>query len=139
MKIITERFSEIPKYIDLIKDIQKRSIKIPKWQAQYPKDIYSENLFGIYNVQYTEGDKVKSISLDSTEQLQLLKFLNIDLDISGITIQLPMNKDDCFSILKILQNQYESNIAIIKNLIKSFRSKADPNMIFRDIIFKKKV
>ena len=82
---------------------------------------------------------MKSISLDSTEQLQLLKFLNIDLDISGITIQLPMNKDDCFSILKILQNQYESNIAIIKNLIKSFRSKADPNMIFRDIIFKKKV
>lgn len=134
LKIINDRFNEITKYKDLVKKVDNREVMIPDWKAHYPKDIFSENLFGLYNVKFTKGDKDKSISFDNPEQLKLFKFLNDILDIKGKKIFLPAKKEDCKKILQILQTEYSDNIILIRNLIKTYRSKADVNTLYRDLI-----
>ena len=134
LKLIKDRFSDIRKYKELIKGTETRKIKIPKWKAKYPKDLQSEDLFGLYSVSFVEGNKSKKITFDSLEQLRLFKFLNEDLDLKDKQLLLPIDRDECENILQLLKREYHENINLIKNLIKTYRSKADPVSIYRDLL-----
>ena len=134
LKLIKDRFNDVRKYKELVKGTDTRKIKIPKWKAKYPKDLYSENIFGLYNVYFTEGNRSKKITFDSLKQLQLFKFLNDDLDLKNGQLLLPKDKDECKNILELIKREYAENINLIKNLIKTYRSKADPISIYRDLL-----
>ncbi len=137
-KLITDRFGDISNYNELLNGVETRKIKIENWTAKYPKDLFSENIFGIYHINFVQGNKSKDLSFDSLEQLRLFKFLHQTLDIKAQTISIPTKKEECIEILEILQSDFKGNIDLIKNLIKTYRSKADFISIYRDLILNKK-
>jgi hypothetical protein len=136
LKLVEDRFNDVSKYNELVNEFETRKIKIENWTAKYPKDLYSENIFGIYHINFVQGNKSKDLSFDSLEQLRLFKFLNQTLDIKAQTISIPTKKEECNEILEILQSDFKGNIELIKNLIKTYRSKADFTSIYRDLIMK---
>lgn len=134
--LIKERFSDVTKYKDLIKNVEKLKITIPDGKVTYPKDgIGSENLFGLYNIYFTEGAKSRSISFENPQQLELFEFVNKVLELKNIKLSIPKNAKDCVTVLKDMQLDYEENIYQIKSFLKSNRSKANPLSIYRELIF----
>jgi tRNA1(Val) A37 N6-methylase TrmN6 len=136
--VISERYSEVHKYKDLIKgkDVQKMSI--PDAKAIYPKEgIGTENLFGIYNVYFNDGKSQKTLSFESPQQLELFEFLNNSLELKNIDVQIPKSDKDCNKVLKVLLSDYNENIDSIKIFLKSNRIKANHLSIYRDLILRK--
>ena len=134
-KLIQERFSDIQKYSSLLKGLDNRKIDVPDWKAKYPKEgINTHNLFGFYNVYFIQGNKQIQVSFEHPEQLALFEFLNQRLEVKGLKLTLPKSKQDCNRILTILENEYEENISLIRGLLKTHRSKANPTSIYRDLI-----
>jgi len=87
-----DRFEEVQKYKILTKDMETKKIDIPDWQAKYPKEgAGSDNLFGIYNVYFNQGQSHKVLSFDNIKQLQLFEFLNSTLETKGVKISIPIS------------------------------------------------
>lgn len=136
--LIEDRFSEVRKYKELIKGLNLQKMSIPDAKAIYPKEgIGSENLFGIYNVYFHEGKAQKTLSFESPQQLELFEFLNNDLELKNVDVQIPKEAKDCRKLLKFLKEDYNENISSIKVFLKSNRSKANHLSIYRDLILRK--
>ncbi|MBI5218212.1 MAG: SAM-dependent DNA methyltransferase [Bacteroidia bacterium] len=134
LKLIQDRFGEIHKYKDLVKNLNCTQYNIPEWKAKYPKEgVGAENLFGIYNVYFTEGTRQKSLSFENVQQLKLFEFLNFTLDVKGVKIDIPRDAADCDRIYKILKKDFDKNSSQIKSLLKLNRSKANHISIYRDL------
>jgi len=135
LKFIQERFPEITKYKELIKDIPVKEYKIPEWKAKYLKNDLgnNNNLFGVYNVYFQQGDQQQKLSFSNPQQIMLFEFLNSTLDIKNINILIPTKSMDNEKILKIIKKEFEIYNISIKNLLKLNRSKANHISIYREL------
>ena len=135
LALIEDRFTEITTYKELIKNISCRSILIPEWKAKFPKDgLGSENLFGIYNVYFRQGNTQKTISFENPHQVNLFEFLNAQLDVKGQKLNIPTEAKECEKVLKIVKPQFETYSKQIKNLLKVNRAQANYVSIYRDLL-----
>lgn len=138
LQLIKDRFSEVTKYSELIKGLDTHRFDIPEWKAAFPKGgAGSENLFGLYNVYFVQGNIKKSLSFDNMQQMELFKFLNSELEVKGTKILLPKSAKDCEAILKSVEAEYSEYISQIKSTLKSNRSKANYQSIYKDLLFSK--
>jgi hypothetical protein len=136
LSLVKDRFPEVTRYKDLISGLNTLKIDIPHWKAVYPKGgVGSENLFGIYNIFFVQGKTKKTISFDNLQQMELFKFLNETLEVSGTRLLLPKSKTDCISILKTIKSEYAEYISQIKSLLKTNRSSANYTSIYKDLLF----
>lgn len=132
---IDDRFPDIPRYKYIIKNIDCEQFNIPVGKPVFRKDSsYQPDLFNEYIVNFRELNKTNNMVFKNQNQVELFKFLT-SLDYSHNTIKLPQNPNDCSKVMKILLDAYESNIHIMKSLLKSNRSKANAKGIFRDLVF----
>ncbi len=135
LQLVKERFSEVKKYKDLIKNMDCNKFFIPEWKAKYPKDSFgSMNLFESYNVYFTEGNKQKILSFSNSAQQMLFEFLNVSLDVKGIKIDLPTEESDCIEVLNFLRKDFTNYGPQIKNFLKINRCKANYVSIYRDLL-----
>lgn len=134
--LIRERFSEVRTYNSLINNVKTRSVKIPDWEAVYPKGgIGTDNLFGLYDVYFKLGTKQMKLSFSNLNQLFLFRFLNESIDLKGQQISLPEDEKICNETLRILKLDFDESFPQIKLLLKSHRSKANPISIYRTLLF----
>ncbi|MDQ2718194.1 MAG: N-6 DNA methylase [Bacteroidota bacterium] len=138
LALIKDRFSEVIKYNELIKGFDTYKFDIPEWKAMYPKGgVGSENLFGIYNVFFVQGDKKKSLSFENIQQLELFKFFNSELEVKGIKLSLPKSAKECKIVFTKIEKDYLEYIDQIKSILKSNRSTANYQSIYKDLLFSK--
>ncbi|MFL5763896.1 MAG: class I SAM-dependent DNA methyltransferase [Bacteroidia bacterium] len=136
--LVSDRFSDIKRYREIIKGMEVQKLSIPDAKAIYPKGgVGSENLFGIYNVYFNDGKKQKSLSFDSPQQLELFEFLNNELEIKNTDITLPKDSKECKRVLKMIKDDFEDNLSVIKVFLKSNRSNANPLSVYRDLLLRK--
>ena len=130
--LVKDRFEEVRKFKILLNGMQTRKFEIPEWKAKYPKDgAGSENLFGIYNVYFQQGNSQKILSFDNPSQLKLFEFLNKEIEFKGNKIALPISENDCVKILKQLKIDFTSYSNQIKAILKSNRSNANYISVYR--------
>jgi len=135
LRLIQERF-EITPLKRFIKGNEVRRLQIPDGKPSYPKDgLGTENLFGIYNVFFLDGKKQIKVTFDNQKQLELFQFINVDLEVTNMKLDLPVSPKDCQLLLKSLKKEYEANITAIKAWLKQNRSNANPLSIYRDLLF----
>jgi hypothetical protein len=138
VSLINDRFPEISKYKDIIKNYSTRVIEIPNWKAIYSKEASnSDNLFGIYDVYFQQGNSQRTLTFDNFNQVTLFKYLNSELEVKGIKIDLPISEMDCADILKIMKEDFNEFAFQIKSFLKSNRSNANYLSIYRDLLFSK--
>ena len=138
LALIKDRFSEVTKYREHIKGLDTHKFDVPEWKALYPKGgAGSENLFGIYNVFFVQGKSKKTLSFENVQQMELFKFLNSDLEVKGTKIYLPKSAKECKAILKSVEGEYSEYINQIKSILKSNRSNANYQSIYKDLLFSK--
>jgi hypothetical protein len=134
-ELIKERFSELSGYASLIEGIKTRSVSIPEWEAKYPKGAIGEdNLFGHYNVYFKQGNTQQTLSFTSPEQLKLFEFLNRTLEVRKQKLDLPEGSKHCKEILQTLRAEFDDAFPLIKSLLKSHRSKANPIAVYREVL-----
>jgi hypothetical protein len=56
------------------------------------------------------------------------------IDLKSREIYLPTEAKDCIEILEELKGDFDSNFVLIRNLLKSNRSTANPLNIYRDLL-----
>jgi hypothetical protein len=134
--LVKDRFAEIRKFKKLLNGLDTRKFEIPEWKAKYPKDeVGSDNLFGIYNVYFQQGNSQKVLSFDNPSQLNLFRFLNKKIEVKGVKILLPVSEKDCDKILKQLESDFNAYSNQIKSILKSNRSNANYISVYHDILF----
>lgn len=137
--LITDRFSEVRSYKSMIKDMKTRRIDIPDWKAKYPKDgAGTENLFGLYNVYFHQGNNTKELSFENLSQLELFKFINTGIEIKGMKIDIPVSEKDCKKVLKAIEHDFNEYSNQIKTLLRTNRSTANYLSVYRDLLLKGK-
>jgi type I restriction enzyme M protein len=135
LRYIDERFPDIPRYNKLIMNIDCELFNIPSGKPVYRKESsFQADVFNEYIVNFRDVNKAANLVFDNEQQLELFRFLKT-IGYDNKTIKLPKNADNCNQILDILKDAYESNIHLMKSLLKSNRSKTDAKGIFRDLLF----
>ena len=135
--MIAERLPEIYAYQDLLATSICQVISIPATKATYARTV-SENVFGEYYVNFKLANQQISIKLTSLPQYELFKFLNHNLGLKDTTIELPKSAAVCQEVLHTLMADYDKYFNLVKNLLKQYRSKANAQSIYRDLVFRKK-
>lgn len=136
LRLIKERFSEIRKYKNLVKNTETIEFEVPFERVEYPKNgMGSDNLFGDYKIYFVKDGKEKSISFLSPQQLDLFEFFNKTLEVKGKGLKLPKSRQECTALANELMIDYDANINSIRTFLKSNRSTANALSIYRDILF----
>ena len=134
LKLIKDRFPEIRRYKELVKNIETKNYNIPDETAKYTTNINSENLFATYNIYFESANKQKKLSFKNLQQISLFKFLNQTLEIKGVKIKIPVSKNDCIEILKKIRTDFKDNNNLIKNMLKANRSNANYLSIYKELL-----
>ncbi|MGB1205248.1 MAG: HsdM family class I SAM-dependent methyltransferase [Chitinophagales bacterium] len=137
LSLVADRLPEICTYQNLLAETACQSVSIPATKASYARKV-SENVFGEYFVNFKLANQQKSIKLTSLPQYELFKFLNHNLGLKDTKVNLPKSAAVCQEILHTLIADYDKYFSLIKNLLKQYRSKANAQSIYRDLVFRKK-
>ena len=76
-----------------------------------------------------------AVNFENSQQVQLYEWLYETLELIDIKLSLPKSGDECEKILKILKSDFKNYSGQIASLLKSIRSKANAESIYRDILF----
>ncbi|MBM4398973.1 MAG: hypothetical protein FJ041_01400, partial [Candidatus Cloacimonetes bacterium] len=135
LRYIDERFSDIPRYRNVLGGFNCEKLSIPSGKPIFQKESsYQPDLFSEYFVAFKDAKKTNNMLFKNQHQIELFRFLSL-IGYDKKSIKLPINPDDCYKVLQIFNDAYSNNIQLIKSLLKSNRSKADAKSIFRDLIF----
>ena len=137
LKLIKERFTEIRQYDELVKGKASTHFTIPNLKPKFLKGAGSgtTNLFNKYPVYFKSGNTQTVVNFENPQQVQLYEWLYITLDIIDIKLLLPKSGDECEKILKIIKSDFKNYSGQINTLLKSVRSKANVESIYRDLLF----
>lgn len=134
VQYIRDRFPEIRKYNELISDFKTKKVKIPSWKAKYPNVSNGNgNLFGSYHIYFEEANQQIKMELENSCQIEFLKFVIETLHVKDVEIQIPVNDNDCKSILKNILHDFEKYKAQIQNQLKINRIKTNFLTIYKRI------
>lgn len=135
LQLISERFSDVRKYKELIKGAKVIAFAVPEGKADYPKNgVSNPNLFGAYPLYFKDSRSLKPLEFSSPEQFELFEFLNRTLGVNNQSIKLPDDADSCRRVLKKLGDDFKNNEKQVKLFLKSNRSSANHLSIYRDLI-----
>jgi len=136
LKLIQERFPEIRAYNELIKEKKTNQFIIPNMPAKYPKDLKSgdSNFFQSYYVNFKEGNRQETVSFKNSGQIKLFHFFYEILEVKGTALTLPEKPEDCKKVFAILESDYKKYNTQIKDMLKSYRSKASFLSVYRDLV-----
>lgn len=136
LRLVADRFEELNKYIELMKDVPAREFTIPNVEPLFPKNLSGgdSNLFASYKVRFKEGNKETTIDFDNNSQILLFKFFYEKLEIIGTKISLPRSPEDSNKILRTLKHDFEKYSSLIKAILKTYRSKAHYVSIYRAVV-----
>jgi type I restriction enzyme M protein len=135
-RIIKDRFPEIRRYKELVKDHQTQNFDVPDGDAKYPKEgVGKENLFGLYNVFFNQGKRQKMLTFDNPKQLELFEFLNRVLETKKMKLEIPRYKDDCQLVLTMIKQDFEEYAKQIQSFLKTNRSSENYVSVYRDVLF----
>jgi methylase of polypeptide subunit release factors len=136
LRYIEDRFPDLSRYTNLITSIDCEKFTIPSGNPVFQKESsYQPDLFNEYLISFRNGKKTSNVAFRNQAQVELYRFL-ASIGYDKKTLLLPQNPDTCKTILDTLKHEYSNSIQLIKSLLKSNRSKANPQSIFRDIVIK---
>jgi hypothetical protein len=139
IKLTQERFNEIRKYDELVSACKTKEIKSYNLKAKFPDNLHSTNgnffeqKFYVYFI--LDAKTKYSIILDNNEQVKLFEFLVNTIEIREKNIKIPINENDSKTVLEILKEDYNNNIHLLENYIKSNRFKVNAKTIYKELLF----
>ncbi len=136
LKFVRERFPEVRSLMEQLNGLQTQNFVVPDWKAKFPKHETGGlgNLFQSYKVYFKQGNTQKELNFTNQPQLWLFEWLYNAIDLKSREIYLPTETKDCIEILEGLKDDFDSNFVLIRNLLKSNRSTANPLNIYRDLL-----
>ncbi|MCU0444311.1 MAG: N-6 DNA methylase [Microscillaceae bacterium] len=134
---IQKRFDSIRLYEDVIEGTTTESFVIPNADAKIPKDMKNGNngFFSNYEITFLDQTQTK-LKFNHIEQFQLFYFLYSELGIRDMQIQLPVDSLKCMDVKNLLNADYQKNFELMKNVLKTIRSKFNPLLIYKYLVFK---
>lgn len=136
VRLAADRFEEIRKYIELIKNIKTKTYTLYNLPATFPKDVKSgdTNFFGAYKIFFKDGNKTITVDFENNNQIMLYQFFYKKLELLEGEINLPVEADDCGKVLKALEYDFNKYASQVKALLKTHRSKAHYISVYREIL-----
>ena len=136
LKFVQERFPEVRSLMEQLNGLQTQKFVVPDWKPKFPKNETGGlgNLFQSYKVFFKQGNTQKELSFSHQPQLWLFEWLYNTIDVKGREIYLPTDTQVCIEVLKAVKADFDANFVLIRNLLKSNRSTANPLNIYRDLL-----
>ncbi len=136
LKLVKERFPEINSYSEMLKGMNTDKYTIPNLPVKFPKNLSTvdTNLFASYKLYFKEGNKEIVLSLRSNSQIKLIKYFYDELEMKGVSVEVPKQTEDCEKIYKQLLYDYTNYGTQVKEMLKKHRSKTTFQNVWKRMI-----